>query len=135
VATDTEQLEFPSPPIAATRLLVPICSWAEMFEETRITAVTFDLFWFESVMDRVAYFFRWLGEPRSTIFVVWNYRELTHIECRKLGDVHASETESMPMVAEMKFAFRIRTNPDNSTIDGQCTYAPSLLELQSIALA
>jgi len=36
---------FPPPPVAASELLVPITSWPEMFRETEMTRVEFDLFW------------------------------------------------------------------------------------------
>jgi hypothetical protein len=105
-AADIEEGDFPSPPIAASGLLVPIGTWLEMLRETEITKVEFDAFWFDSVKDGVAYFFRWLGEPRSTILVVWNNDGPTHIECRKVGDLIASEAESMPMIAEITHMFR-----------------------------
>ena len=106
VAADIKDGDFPPPPIAASGLLVPIRTWLEMVRETEITKVEFDAFWFESVKDRVAYFFRWLGEPRSTILVVWNDDGPTHIECRKVGDLLATEAESMPMIAEIAHMFR-----------------------------
>jgi hypothetical protein len=77
-----------------------------MLRETEITKVEFDVFWFDSVKDGVAYFFRWLGEPRSTILVVWNNDGPTHIEYRKVGDLIGSEAESMPMIAEITHMFR-----------------------------
>ena len=40
----------------------------------------------DSVEDCNAYFFRWLGDPRSTVLVVWDKKKPTHIECRKSGD-------------------------------------------------
>lgn len=43
-----------------------------MFREAAITGVEFDLFWYDSVEEGVAYLFSWLGEPRSTVLVVWN---------------------------------------------------------------
>jgi hypothetical protein len=51
---------FPPPPIRGTARLKPISSWAEMHGETEVTKVEFDLFWYDSVLDGVAYFFRWL---------------------------------------------------------------------------
>ena len=97
---------FPSPPIAASELLVPITSWPEMFRETEATGVEFDLFWYERVEDGIAYFFSWLGEPRSTVLVVWNSEGPTHIECRKMGDLPATETESLPIIATITHLFR-----------------------------
>ena len=72
MAVDIEERDFPFSANCGQRLLVPIGTWLEMLRETEITKVEFDVFWFDSVKDGVAYFFRWLGEPRSTILVVWN---------------------------------------------------------------
>lgn len=105
--TDTEaEASFPHPPVAASEMLVPIVSWPEMHRETAVTGVDFGLFWYESVEECVAYFFRWLGEPRSTVLVVWNDKGPTHIECRKVGDLLLSTTESMPIIAEVNQVFR-----------------------------
>lgn len=97
---------FPQPPVAGSELLVPITSWAEMHKETEITKVEFDLFWYDCVGDGVAYFFRWLGEPRSTVLVVWNDYAPTHIECRKSGDTLTTAEEAANIVAEVTHAFR-----------------------------
>jgi hypothetical protein len=97
---------FPPSPIERTELLVPITSWPEMHRETQITKVEFDLFWYDSVADGVAYFFRWLGEPRSTVLVVWNDEEPTHIESRKMGDVLLSAEDSSNITIEVTSAFR-----------------------------
>jgi len=97
---------FPSPPVRGGELLVPITSWPKMHRETQTTKVEFDLFWYDSVTDGVAYFFRWLGEPRSTVLVVWNDEGPTHIECRKIGDVLVSAQESASITAEVTAAFR-----------------------------
>ena len=105
--TDTETSGiFPPPPIQGTELLVPITSWPEMHSETQTTKVEFDLFWYDSVADGVAYFFRWLGEPRSTVLVVWNDEGPTHIESRKMGDVLLSGEDSANITAEVTSAFR-----------------------------
>ena len=105
--TDTKAVAtFPSPPIVASELLTPITSWPEMFREETITGVEFDAFWYESIEQGVAYFFRWLGEPRSTVLVVWDDEGLTHVECRKIGDLVLSTTESMPIIVELGRAFR-----------------------------
>lgn len=77
-----------------------------MFREETTTGVEFDAFWHESVEQGVAYFFRWLGEPRSTVLVVWDKEGLTHVECRKTGDLYLSTAESMPIIAELGRAFR-----------------------------
>ena len=87
-------------------MLVPITSWPEMYRETTTTGAEFDEFWYETVEDRVAYFFRWLGEPRCTVLAVWDDRGLTHVECRKTGDIVVSATEAAPIVAELTHAFR-----------------------------
>lgn len=105
VTDSTTRAVFPAPPIARSTLLVPIPSWAEMYWETQMTRVEFDLFWYDSVNDGVAYFFRWLGEPRCTVLVVWNDAGPTHIECRKVGDELASELEAALIVAEIKRLF------------------------------
>jgi hypothetical protein len=105
--TDTKaEAVFPPPPVAASKLLVPITSWPEMFREEIITGVEFDAFWYECVEDRVAYFFSWLGEPRSTVLVVWDDEGPTHVECRRIGDLVLSTAESMPIIAELGRAFR-----------------------------
>ncbi len=104
--TDTETLgPFPAPPVVGSDLLVPITSWPEMHLETEVTDVEFELFWYDSVNDGAAYFFRWLGEPRSTVLIVWNDDGPTHIECRKMGDVLASDAESAPIITEIARLF------------------------------
>ena len=111
----TTRAEFPAPPIAGSTLLVPIPSWAEMYRETQITRVEFDLFWYDSVNDGVAYFFRWLGEPRCTVLVVWNDLGPTHIECRKIGDELTSELEATLIVAEVKRLFESSCRTPNES--------------------
>jgi hypothetical protein len=98
--------DFPTPPVVGSELLLPITSWHEMHRETEVTKVEFDLFWYDSVNDGVAYFFRWLGEPRATVLVVWNGNGPTQIECRKIGDLLASDAESAPILAEVSQMFR-----------------------------
>ena len=116
-ANDTQIVPpFPSCPVAAGSLLVPITSWPDMFRETEITGVEFSEFWYESVEDRVAYFFRWLGEPRATVLAIWESKQLTFVECRKSGDVPVSALEAMPIVTEVIRAFQsagfsVRHNP------------------------
>lgn len=106
-ANDTEaKVTFPPPPIAGSELLVPITSWPEMFRETEITGVEFDLFWYDSVEKGAAYFFSWLGEPRSTVLVVWNHEGPTHIECRMGNDLLATSTVCLPIIAEITQLFR-----------------------------
>lgn len=97
---------FPPAPVGASDFLVPITSWPEMFRETEATGVEFDLFWYDKVEEGVAYFFSWLGEPRSTVLVVWDEDGPTHIECRKGNDLLATEAESMPIIAAITHMFR-----------------------------
>jgi hypothetical protein len=96
---------FPPAPVAASEFLVPITSWPEMFRETEATGVEFDLFWYDSVEDGVAYFFSWLAEPRATVLVVWDVDGPTHIECRKEKDLSATEAESLPIIAAITHMF------------------------------
>ena len=98
--------DFPPPPVTTTPLLVPITSWADMHRETAITGVQFDLFWYDLVQEGVAYFFSWSGEPRATVLVVWDISGTTHIECCKAGDVPATATECLPIIAEVTQVFR-----------------------------
>ncbi len=106
-SNDTELTTvFPPPPIAASELLVPIVSWPEMFREATITGVEFDLFWYDSVEEGVAYFFSWLGEPRSTVLVVWADDAPTHIECRKWKDILGAPMECVPIITEVTQMFR-----------------------------
>ncbi len=104
----TEKLEgvFPPPPVEATKLLAPITTWPNMFREAEVTGIIFDEFWYDCVEDGVAYFFSWLGEPRSTVLVVWNDKMPTHIECRKKGDLPATADESEHIIAEVTLLFR-----------------------------
>lgn len=97
---------FPIPPIEATGHLSPIMSWRDMHREATDMTVEFDLFWYESVTEGVAYFFRWVSEPRCTVLVVWDDTGPTHVECRKRGDVLASASESAPILAAVVSAFR-----------------------------
>lgn len=97
---------FPPPPIGTTIHLTPITSWSEMHQEVTDMGVEFDLFWYESVTEGVAYFFRWLSDPRCTVLVIWDDTGPTHVECRKCGDVLASDDEFAPILAEVFAAFR-----------------------------
>ncbi len=106
-APDTEAEYFlPLPPIAGSERLVPITSWAEMYSEIQVTGVEFDEFWYESVEEGVAYFFRWIESPRSTILVVWDSDRPTHIECRTIGDILVPDKDAEPMQAEVVHLFR-----------------------------
>lgn len=106
--TNDTKLEdtFPPPPVKASDLLVPITTWPEIFHEAKVTGIIFDEFWYDSVQDGVAYFFRWLGEPRSTVLVVWDVESPTHIECRKNGDLPASAVVSEGIITEVTQLFR-----------------------------
>lgn len=97
---------FPPAPVEGNADLVPIRTWAEMFREKQVTGVEFEEFWYESVEEGVAYFFSWFGNPRSTVLVVWNKKEPTHIECRKVGDQLATESEAAPIQAMVTQLFR-----------------------------
>ena len=97
---------FPSPPVKASELLVPITSWIDMFHETKSTGVEFDQFWHDSIEDGVAYFFRWLGDPRSTVLAIWDGEKPMHIECRMNGDLLVSDAESERIIAEVTQIFR-----------------------------
>ena len=104
--TDTQvDPRFPPPPVEPSDRLTPIRTWYEMFVETGVTGVEFDLFWYESVEAGLAYFFRWLGEPRATVLVVWNEQGPLHIECRTFGDQPVSAPDADPIVAEVMTAF------------------------------
>ena len=92
---------FPDAPIPGSPLLVPITCWAGMVCEIRITNVVIDSFWIESIKDGVCYFFRWLGHPRSTVLVVYDVTEITHVECHTLGDCPLSFAEAQDAVYEV----------------------------------
>ena len=97
---------FPDSPVPASDLLVPITCWSEMVCESRITGIEFDQFWYESVKDGVAYFFRWLGAPRSTVLVITYDDLLYHLECRTLGDQLVPRLEAEPIIAEVMKQFQ-----------------------------
>ncbi|MGB4227407.1 MAG: hypothetical protein WBJ68_12270 [Candidatus Dechloromonas phosphoritropha] len=97
---------FPPPPIPGDELLAPITSWEAMYAETRVTGVEFEQFWFESVQEGAAYFFSWLGDPRTTVLIVWTDDGPTHIECRTLGDQEVAGDESRSIVAAVTLQFR-----------------------------
>jgi len=96
---------FPEPPVGGSRLLAPITSWEEMYRESQATGVDFDEFWDESIQEGIAYFFRWLGEPRATVLVIWDRNRLSHVECRKAGDRVLSEGEMAPVNTELARLF------------------------------
>lgn len=97
---------WPPPPIPTFSPLFPITSWAEMHAETLATGVEFDNFWLESVDAGVAYFFRWLGEPRATVLAIWEGRNLTLVEYRGVGDRDLKPEESLGIVEAVHQAFR-----------------------------
>jgi len=97
---------YPPPPVNGNDLLVPITTWVEMFRETQVTGIELEEYWLEHVEIGVAYFFRWLGNPRSTVLVIWNNEGPTHIECRTLGDSLVTGVESESISAEVIKLFR-----------------------------
>lgn len=97
--------DFPAPPVAGSKLLMPIRSWEEMHRETQEVGVEFDGFWLDSVQEGVAYFFRWLGKPRATVLVIWQGDRVTHVECRKVGDLEVTDSEMAPVNAELSRIF------------------------------
>src|ERR1043166_6760388 len=97
---------FPPSPVPGSGLLVPIISWPRLFDEILVTGVELDAFWCQSILDRVAYFFQWVGEPRCTVLAVWNGSELTHVECRACGDRLLSGSEALDIERQMVRAFR-----------------------------
>lgn len=107
-AEQTRRLEgiFPPPPVKGSKLLAPITTWPDIFREAKVTGIIFDDFWYDSIEEGAAYFFRWLGEPRSTVLVVWNDEGPTYIECRKKGDLPASAEETERIIAEVTLLFR-----------------------------
>jgi hypothetical protein len=131
--TTDHVIAFPPPPVEGTARLIPITSWYEMYRETILNGVEFDLFWLESVEERVAYFFRWIGEPRCTVLVVWSSERL-HIECQKANPaknwgterpavdpregqaVALSAAESLPIEGEVTYLFRDAGFCDTGTL-------------------
>jgi hypothetical protein len=105
MTNDKLDVIFPPPPIEATEFLQPITSWEEMFSEMRVTGVDFDSFWDESIEEGVAYFFRWTGEPRATVLVVWDDQKPTHIECRTYGDDLLTDSLAAEIVEEVVTQF------------------------------
>jgi hypothetical protein len=97
---------FPPPPVNGNDLLVPITTWVEMFRETQVTGIELEEYWLEHVEAGVAYFFRWLGKPRSTVLVIWNDEGPTYIECRTFGDSPVSLVKSESISAEVIKLFR-----------------------------
>jgi hypothetical protein len=73
---------LPSPPISGSELLVPITSWEGLFRETLDTGGGFGTFLCRWVLDGVAYFLQWFGQPMCTVLAIWNDSGLTHVESR-----------------------------------------------------
>lgn len=96
---------FPPSPVQGSSLLRPITSWTQLHDERKATKVEYGMFWDESVHAGVAYFFRWLGEPRATVLTVVAGKELTHVEARKAGDLDLTVAEALPITREVKSAF------------------------------
>jgi hypothetical protein len=97
---------FPAPPVSESRLLVPIPSWQEMYDECKTTGVEYEEFWDESVGAEVAYFFRWMGEPRSTVLVVWDGFGVLHVESRTNRDMPVSVEEGRLIEQEVRAVFK-----------------------------
>ena len=97
---------FPPPPVKGSDLLVPITTRVEMFIEALFTSVECGEFWVNRVDAGVAYFFIWLGEPRATVLVIWNKKILTHVECRKAGNLPVTGKEFKIVYAEVIKLFR-----------------------------
>lgn len=100
-----EDTSWPPSPIPATPTLLPITSWAEMYQETLATGVMFESCWLDSVEAGVAYFFRWVGTPRATVLAVWNEDSLSFVECRGTRDRLLTATESQQVMAEIHRLF------------------------------
>ncbi len=77
-----------------------------MHEERKALKVEYGTFWDDSVHAGVAYFFRWLGEPRATVLAVYNGKELTHVEGRKVGDLELSSSEALTITREVVSEFK-----------------------------
>ena len=89
---------FPACPVTGSSLLKPISCWTQMTAEFRSIEIEYDTFWDESVHDGVAYFFRWFGEPSAIVLAVFDDRNLTHVEARKIGDIELSKIEISPIM-------------------------------------
>lgn len=96
---------FVVPPIGPSILLHPIRTWQEMYRESLETGVVFDAFWYESVVDGTACFFRWTGEPRATVVAVYTEEQVLRVECRKRGDMEPTPAESAPILLEVARVF------------------------------
>jgi hypothetical protein len=97
--------DWPPPPIPGSARLMPIDSWAAMWEEARATGVELDAYWLDNVEAGVAYYFRWMGEPRATVLVIWGGAEVLHVECRGTGDRKLPASESLEIQEEVQRLF------------------------------
>lgn len=98
--------KFPPSPVVATSRLTPITTWVQTHEETKATNVEFDALWYDHVNCGVASFFRWTGDVRATVLVVWDDNEPILIECRKRPDELMGEVESASAVEAVMAAIR-----------------------------
>ena len=89
-----------------------------MFCESKITGVEFDQFWYESVLDGVCYFFRWLGKRRATVLVIFDESAPSYMECRSLGDTLIPRDEAELILVEVMGLFQMHGYwPDCATPD------------------
>lgn len=109
---------FIVPPVAPSPLLTPIRTWLEMYRESLETGVVFDAFWYESVVDGTACFFRWTGEPRATVVAIYSSDGVLRVECRKRGGAEPTPAEMVPMRLEVTrvFAEILAPSPSVATL-------------------
>ena len=103
---------FPPPPIVGSDQLVPITTKTGMLEEMLVSGAEFDDFWNESVEENVAYFFKWLGEFRATVLVVWGDEGPTHIESVKAGSLSLTDEERQSVRDEVTRLFQEAAGKD-----------------------
>ena len=96
---------FPAWALDRTDDLVSIASWRDLHAETEVTGVEIDQFWCESIDDGVAYFFKWLGEPRATVLAVAGEQSLTFVECRQSWDKPVGQLAATEVVSTVVKAF------------------------------
>ena len=96
---------IPPSPIVGTRRLVPITSWSALTHECKITGVVIDLFWCESLVEGVCYFFRWVGKRRATVLTVFSDGVLDFVECRTTGDRLIPACDAMDIIYEVSACF------------------------------
>jgi hypothetical protein len=105
VRPDSVDKPFPPAPMSASARLRPLDSWQSIYREAQVTGIEFDAFWYEAAADGICYFFSWLGEPRSTVLVILDEERVTHVECRKVGDLLMTDAETAPILAELADSF------------------------------